>query len=65
MKNNKVRAKFTLTDISDGLSISDVQRVALSLFTSPVRFPKESPKYMTIEEIEEFMIGKGREDEGH
>ena len=65
MKNNKVRAKFTLTGISDGLSISDVQKVALSLFTSPVRLPKESPKYMTIEEIEEFMIGKGREDEGH
>lgn len=62
MKNNKVRAKFTLTDISEGLSISDVQRVALSLFTSPVRLPKESPKYMTIEE---FIIGKGREDEGH
>lgn len=62
MKSNKVRAKLTLTDISEGLLMSDIQRVAFSLFATPMRFPKESPKYMTIEE---FIIGKGREDEGH
>jgi hypothetical protein len=60
MKNNKVRAKFTLTDISEGLSISDVQRAALSLFSTPMRFPKESIKFMTLEE---FILDKGKENE--
>lgn len=60
MKNDKVRAKFTLTDISGGLSISDIQNAAFSLFSTPIRFPKESAKFMTLEE---FILDKGKEDE--
>jgi hypothetical protein len=56
----KIKAEFIITDLSKGLSISDVQRAALSLFSSPMRFPKESLKFMTIEE---FILDKGEEDE--
>ena len=56
----KIKAEFTITDLSKGLSISDVQRATLSLFSSPMRFPKESAKFMTLEE---FILDKGEENE--
>lgn len=60
MDNDKCRAEFKLTDISKGLSIEDVQNAALSLFTTPMKIPKEGPKFMTLEE---FILDKGRENE--
>ena len=60
MKQKRVKAEFTITDLSKGLSISDIQRATLSLFSTPMRFPKESVKFMTLEE---FILDKGKEDE--
>ena len=47
----KIKAEFIITDLSKGLSISDVQKAALSLFSSPMVLPKDSPKIMTLEEF--------------
>jgi hypothetical protein len=60
MKQKRVKAEFTITDLSKGLSMSDIQNAALSLFSTPMRFPKESAKFMTLEE---FILDKGEEDE--
>ena len=56
----KIKAEFTITDLSKGLSVSDIQNAALSLFSTPMRLPKESVKFMTLEE---FILDKGKEDE--
>ena len=56
----RTKAEFTLTDLSKGLSISDIQNAAFSLFSTPMRFPKESLRFMTLEE---FILDKGKEDE--
>ena len=51
MGKDKCWAEFKLTDISKGLSIKDIQNAVFSLFTTPLRLPKESPKEMTLEEF--------------
>ena len=51
MDKDKCWAEFKLTDISKGLSIKDVQNAVFSLFTTPLRFPKEGPKFMSLEEF--------------
>ena len=53
-KKDKCRVEFKLTDISKGLSIEDIQHACFSLFPTPVKLPKDSPKPMTLEE---FIIG--------
>lgn len=58
MKQKRVKAEFTITDLSKELSIGDVQRAALSLFSTPMRLPKESAKFMTLEE---FILDKEEE----
>ena len=58
MKQKRVKAEFTIPDLSKGLSMSDIQRAALSLFSTPMRLPKESAKFMTLEE---FILDKGEE----
>lgn len=47
----RTKAEFIITDLSKGLSIKDVQNAVLRLFTTPIRFPKEPPKFMTLEEF--------------
>ena len=42
--------KVELTDLSK-VSVEDIQKASLCLFGSPMRLPKESPQYMTIEEF--------------
>ena len=54
------KAEFIITDLSKGLSISDIQKAAFSLFSTPMRFPEESVKFMTLEE---FILDKGKEYE--
>ena len=56
----KIEAEFTITDLSKGLSISDIQNAAFSLFSTPMRFPKESAKFMTLEE---FILDQEEKDE--
>lgn len=56
---DKVEVTFELTDISKGLSVSDIQRATLRLFTTPISFPTNSPKVMTLEEV----ILESRENE--
>ena len=48
---NKCWAQFKLTDISKGLSIKDVQNAVFSVFTAPLRLPKEGPRFMSLEEF--------------
>ena len=60
MEQKKVKAEFTITDLSKGLSIEEVQNAALSLFSTPIRFPKDSPRYMTLEE---FILDEGDKNE--
>ena len=52
--------EFKITDKSKGLSVEDIQNKALSLFSTPIRFPKNSPRYMTLEE---FILDGGNENE--
>ena len=59
MDEDKCWAEFVITDLSKGLSIEEVQNAAFSLFTTPMKLPKESPKRMTIEE---FILGKSSEE---
>ena len=54
----RTKAKFIITDLSKGLSISDIQNAAFSLFPTPIRLPKEDVKFMTLEE---FILDKGEE----
>lgn len=56
----KIKAEFIITDLSKGLSISDIQNAAFSLFSTPMRFPRESVKFMTLEE---FILDKEEKDE--
>ena len=56
----KIKAKFIITDLSKGLSISDIQNAAFSLFSTPMRFPEESVKFMTLEE---FILDQKEKDE--
>ena len=56
----KIKAEFIITDLSKGLSISDIQKAAFSLFSTPMRFPKESVKFMTLEE---FILDQEEKDE--
>lgn len=56
----KIKAEFIITGLSKGLSISDIQSAVFSLFSTPMRFPKESVKFMTLEE---FILDKGEKDE--
>lgn len=57
---DKVKCEFKLTDLSKGLSIKDLQNAALRLFTTPIKFPKEGPKFMTLEE---FILDREYKDE--
>ena len=50
----KVMCEFTLTDRSEGLSMKDLQKAAFTLFPTPVRFPENDLKRMTLEQ---FIIG--------
>ena len=56
----KIKAEFIITDLSKGLSISDIQKAAFSLFSTPMRFPEESVKFMTLEE---FILDQEEKDE--
>lgn len=56
----RIKAEFIITDLSKGFSISDIQSAAFSLFPTPMRFPKESVQFMTLEE---FILDKGEKDE--
>ncbi len=47
--------EFRLTDVSKSLSVRDLQNATLALFSTPMRFPKESPEFMTLEE---FIYGR-------
>ena len=51
MDKDKCWAELKLTDISRGLSMKNIQNAVFSLFPTPLRFPKESPKKMTLEEF--------------
>ena len=46
-----MKVTFELTDISKGLSIKNIQSAVFSVFTIPLRLPKESPKFMSLEEF--------------
>ena len=46
--------EFKITDLSKGLSVLDIQRATLTLFSTPIKFPEERPKFMTLEE---FILG--------
>ena len=52
--------EFKITNLSKGLSISDVQRATLTLFSTPMKFPEDSPKFMTLEE---FILGDTKNEE--
>lgn len=43
--------KFELTDISKGLSMSDIERACFTLFTTPLNVPSDRPEIMTLEEF--------------
>jgi hypothetical protein len=60
MEKKKIKAEFTITDLSKGLSVEEIQNLALSLFSTPMRFPKDSPKMMTLEE---FILDEGDKNE--
>ena len=51
MDEDKCWAEFNLTDISEGLSVEDVQKAMFTLFPTPMALPKDSPKIMTLEEF--------------
>ena len=47
----RAKAKFIITGLSKDLSISDIQNAAFSLFSTPIRFPREGAKFMTLEDM--------------
>ena len=52
--NKEIKCEFTLTDRSEGLSMKDIQTAVFTLFPTPIRFPENDLKRMTLEQ---FIIG--------
>ena len=46
-----VRCEFKLTDVSKGLSKKEVKNAVFTIFSLPMRYPKSSPKFMSLEEF--------------
>ena len=57
--NEKVKCEFILTDRSEGLSMKDMESACFSMFPTPIRFPENSLKFMSLEE---FILNKGYND---
>ena len=51
--------EFKITDLSKKMSISEIQNLTLSFFSTPMKIPKESAKFMTLEE---FIVEEGNEE---
>ena len=43
--------EFTITDLSKGLSAEEVQNAVFSMFTTPIKFPPDACRAMTLEEF--------------